>query len=112
MADNKLYPPTYSTWPTVDEGGLKYYVKVRLSNEHAPDEWSKVSEYLQENTYVNNPKAREITGIVQAGKMSYLLRKWLKQGLIERATNGSQSLRDYKYKLSSRSELDKQLKLD
>ena len=111
MADSRLYPPTYSTWPAVDEGGLKHYVKVILSNEHAPDEWSKVNEYLQQNAYINNAKAREITSTIQTSKMSAMLKKWIQQGLIERVTNGSQSRRDYRYKLSSRPELEQQLKI-
>ena len=101
MQSQNLYPPTYSTWPTKDELGLKYYVKVKLLNESAPDEWTKVESYLKKYNYVGNAQARRITGVVQMTNMSKILRKWLDQGLIERVINGSKSPRDAKYKLKN-----------
>ncbi len=106
MQARKLYPPAYLTWPTEDELGLKYYVKVKLLNESAPDEWTKVESYLKENNYINNPKAREITGVVQMVAMSKMLQKWLAQGLIEKVINGSKSPRDTKYKLKTKKEFE------
>lgn len=109
MKAQNLYPPTYSTWPTEDELGLKYYVKVKLLNEEAPDEWTKVESYLRENNYINNAKAREITDTIQMVAMSRMLQKWLHQGLIEKATNGSKSTRDIKYKLKIKKEFEDRL---
>lgn len=105
MKAQNLYPPAYSTWPTKDELGLKYYVKVKLLNGSAPDEWTKVENYLRQNNYINNAKARDVTGVIQSVTMSKFLKKWLNQGLIERVVNGSKSQRDYKYKLNTKNEL-------
>ena len=104
MKAQNLYPPAYSTWPTKDELGLKYYVKVRLLNESAPDEWSKVEAYLKQNNYINNSKAREVTGVVQIVAMSKMLQKWLVQDLIEKVANGGGTRRYARYKLKTKKE--------
>lgn len=106
MQKSNLYPPTYSTWPTQDDLGLRYYVKLKLINKKAPSEWVKIEDYLNKHTYVNNATARQITGVEQADTMSKLFRKWVKEGLIEKASNGSQSLRDTKYKLKAKKEFN------
>ena len=53
--------------------------------------------------YINNKKAREITGIVQNYQMSMLFRKWLSQGFLEMVD--SKAPRYTKYKLSDKDEL-------
>lgn len=109
MKARNLYPPTYSTWPTEDDLGLKYYVKVKLLNENAPDAWTKVEKYLKENNYINNAKAREITGEVQIVAMSKMFQKWLRQDLIEKVSNGSTAPRYTKYKLKAKKEFEGKL---
>ena len=109
MRINNLYPPAYSTWPTKDELGLKYYVKVRLLNESVPDIWTKVESYLKHNNYIGNAQARQITGIIQMTTMSKVLRGWLNQGLIEKVINGSKSPRDTRYKLKTKKEFESSL---
>ena len=106
MKAQNLYPPSYSTWPTKDQLGLNYYVKVRLLNESAPDEWSKVEAYLKQNNYINNSKAREVTGVVQIVTMSKMLQRWLGQDLIEKVANGDGTRRYARYKLKTKKEFE------
>ena len=65
-----------------------------------PSEWEKVNQYLDENKYINNKKAREITGVVQIDKMSKLFKRWTTQGLIEKIDNPAP--RYVKYKLANK----------
>jgi ATP-dependent DNA helicase RecG len=100
MNAQNLYPPIYWTYPVYDDS-----VEVGLFNESRPNEWEKIKVYLAENKYIGNEKAREITGIVQVTKMSRLLGKWTKQGLLTRidAKNGSKSA--IRYKLANQEDL-------
>lgn len=100
MHANNLYPPLYWTYPNLIDS-----VEVGLYNEHRPSEWDKIKAYLSENKYIGNEKAREITGVVQISKMSRLLSKWTKQGLLTRieAKNGSKS--GIRYKLANQEDL-------
>jgi predicted HTH transcriptional regulator len=68
-------------------------------------EWERIKAYLTENKYIGNEKAREITGIVQVTKMSRILSKWTKQGLLTRieAKKGSKSR--IRYKLANQEDI-------
>lgn len=77
MSVKNLYPPIFLTYPLYQDS-----VKVVLLNEHRPTEWEKLSAYLVENKYISNEQARKITGVVQRDKMSYMLRRWVEQGLL------------------------------
>ena len=39
-----------------------------------------LKEYLDDNSYINNMQAREITGVEQSYTMSRLLKKWVENG--------------------------------
>ena len=106
MKAQKLYPPTYSTWPTKDELGFKYYVKVKLLKENTPSEWEKVESYLKENNYISNAQAREVADVEQMTSMSKMLKRWVQQGLIEKVVNSSKSTRDTRYKLKMKPEFE------
>ncbi len=77
MRSQNLYDPIYLTYPVYQDS-----VKVLLLNENRQSEWEKVREYLVENRYINNSKAREITNIGQLHEMSRLFKKWVTQGLL------------------------------
>lgn len=109
MRTNKLYPPTYFTWPTKDDLGFVHYVKLVLFNKNTPDEWIKIADYLRHNSHINNSKARELTGVVQTAAMSKMLNKWLAQGLIERVVNGNAGRRHARYRLKTRKEFEGRL---
>lgn len=100
MNARNLYPPVYWTYPMYDDS-----VEVGLFNESRPDEWERIKAYLVDNKYIGNEKARGITGVVQVTKMSRLLSKWTKQGLLTRieAKNGSKS--GIRYKLANQEDL-------
>ena len=99
MENNGLYPPVYSTWPTPDETGLRYYVKLKLHYEEATPEWSPVKAYLADHKFITNPEARQVAGVKQSDRMSRLLKHWSDKGLLERINGDNKSLRDYKYQL-------------
>jgi len=100
MDEYNLFPPIFLTYPYREDS-----VEVVLLNEERPGEWEKVHTYLRENTYINNKKAREITGIVQMDRMSKLFKKWVKQGLLEVVLSRGKAPRYTKYKLSNNDEL-------
>lgn len=99
MAQN-LYPPIFFTYPLYQDS-----VKVVLLNEHRPSEWEKISEYLVENKYIANQKAREITGIVQRDKMAKILKNWVNQGLLIQIVPSSGFMKGTRYKLPGSSEI-------
>jgi len=100
MASNGLFPPVYITYPMLEDS-----VNVVLLNEHRSDEWEKVKGYLLANRYIANVKAREITGVEQRDKMSRLLNKWVRQGLLLRIQPKDGGVKGTKYKLSNAQEL-------
>ena len=59
------------------------------------------------NKYINNEKAREITGIVQRDKMAKMLKNWVKQGLLVQLVPPSGFVKGTKYKLRNSSEVSK-----
>ncbi len=100
MRKKNLFPPTFITYPAIEDSVLTI-----LFNEEMPSEWEKVSQYLEENKYIDNKKAREITGILQTDKMSKLFNKWIKQDLIIRIPNDPNVKKNVKYKLSTQNDI-------
>jgi hypothetical protein len=96
MRSQNLYDPIYFTYPMYQDS-----VKVVLLNEKQQSEWEKVKEYLVENRYINNSKAREITNVTQIHEMSRLLKKWVNQGLLLKIETEGGSSKLIKYKLSN-----------
>ncbi len=99
MNKENLFPPIFITYPTFEDS-----INLILLNEERPDEWEKVMEYLEKNKYINNRKAREITGQVQVHTMSRMLKKWCDQELIVKI--GAKNPKDTKYKLSNMEEIN------
>lgn len=91
MAGENLYPPIFLTYPDS--------IKVVLFNEHQASEWEKISAYLRKNKYISNEQARNVTAVVQRDKMSYMLRRWVEQGLLIQIKPPSGFKRGTKYKL-------------
>lgn len=79
MKAENLYEPIYIP-PEV----RRYSVLVMLLNLHRVEYWDTVSQYLDKNIFVTNRTAKKITGIADTLKMSKLLRKWTKQGLLQK----------------------------
>lgn len=101
MKKNNLYPPIFFTYPTYQDS-----VKVVLLNEDQPTEWEKIKKYLIINKYIDNKIARDISGIVQAYKMSRMFKKWVEKGLLLKIEAESKNPRDTKYKLSNIDEVE------
>ena len=99
MESKNLYPPSYSTWPTKDDLGLKYYVGVELFNQTVNDQWPLIRDYLKANNYIDNSAAREITGVATPAAMSKILQQWVGYKLIEKLANGNGDRRYVRYKL-------------
>src|SRR3989338_1318190 len=99
MMSQNLYPPIFFSYPLYQDS-----VKVVLLNEHRPSEWEKISEYLLENKYIVNQKAREITGIVKRDKMARILKNWVKQGLLIQIVPSSGFMKGTRYRLPDSSE--------
>ncbi|MFH1771325.1 MAG: RNA-binding domain-containing protein [Candidatus Omnitrophota bacterium] len=97
MASENLYPPIFLTYADS--------IRVALLNEHRASEWEKISAYLREYKYITNEKAREITSIVQRDKMSYMLRRWVEQGLLIQIKPSSGFKKGTKYKLVEATEI-------
>jgi ATP-dependent DNA helicase RecG len=100
MGRQNLYPPIFVTYPVYDDS-----VMVILFNESQPTEWEKVRQFLEQNKYINNKTAREITGIVQTYKMSRFFNKWVKKGLLLKIEAESKNPRDTRYKLANSEDL-------
>jgi len=97
-----LYPPIFWTYPFYDDS-----VEVGLFNENRPGEWEKIKDFLLVNKYIGNEKSREVTGIVQVTKMSQLLRKWTKQGLLTKIQPKSGAKKHTLYKLANQEDITK-----
>ena len=102
MNTQNLYPPIFWTYPNLQDA-----VRVVLLNEKVATEWEKVSFYLEKNKYINNEIARKITDIVQIYKMSKLLEKWTRQGLLVKMTPPTGYVRGIKYRLPDLTEINK-----
>jgi len=94
MHSSNLYPPIFHTYPF-----LPHSVRVILLNEKKATEWKKVTTYLQQNKYITNQEARNVTGIVQRDKMSRILANWVKQGSLVKIVPTSGYVKATKYKL-------------
>jgi ATP-dependent DNA helicase RecG len=102
MAAQNLYPPIFLTYPLYQDS-----VKVVLLNEYRPSEWEKISQYLKENKYITNEKARAITGIVHRDKMARMLKDWVKHGLLVQIIPPSGFVKGTKYKLTDAPDVKK-----
>lgn len=100
MKKQNLFPPIFITYPHIEDS-----VDVLLLNEERPNEWEKIHKYLQDNKYINNKKAREITDIIQSHKMSRLFRRWAEKGLLLKIEHESKNPRYTRYKLADSDEL-------
>ncbi len=98
MDENNLFPPIFFTYPIFFDS-----VMVVLLNEIRTDEWEIVKEYLEDNNYINNKKAREITHTQQSHSMSRLFRRWVDNGLVLKIE--SNNLKNTKYKLLNKDDL-------
>ena len=96
MEKNNLYPPLFITYPD-----LHYCVKLVLKNEECSNEWKKVRDHLAQAVYIDNAKARKITGITQIDEMSRTLADWVAKGLLKRA-NPDGSKKNTLYTLPSK----------
>lgn len=102
MKINELYPPIFWTYPNLQDG-----VRVVLLNEKSANEWEKVSDYLERKKYITNEDARKITHVIQRDRMTQLLKKWVRQGLIIQIVPPSGYLRGTKYRLPATRDLGK-----
>jgi ATP-dependent DNA helicase RecG len=99
MNKQNLFPPIFFTYPILEDS-----VEVILFNEERPSEWEKVHEYLESNKYIDNKKAREITGIIQIDKMSKLFKKWTEKGLVIRIPSDTKVKKNVIYKLAEQND--------
>ncbi len=100
MDAENLYPPIFLSYPFYQDA-----VKVVLFNEHRLTEWEKINTYLCENKYITNELAREITKINDRNKMSYILKRWVEQGLLIQIVPSSGFKKGIKYKLAVSSDI-------
>ena len=94
MITANLYPPIFLTYPFVQDS-----LKVVLFNETAPNEWDKVSHYLNEHKYITNKEARNILSIESEVKMSKLFSVWSKKGLLIKIVSRPGARRSTVYRL-------------
>ena len=80
MKEKNLYEPLYYP-PTLKPNSVVLF----LLNVQKIQYWDTVSNYLDKNYRITNKVSREITGLTDMLRMSKLLRKWVDQGLLERA---------------------------
>lgn len=99
MAEN-LYPPVFFSYPLYQDS-----VVVGLLNEHRPSEWEKISAFLQENKFITNRQCRDLTGIKDRNKMSYILGRWVAQGLLIKIAPSSGFKKGTKYKMATASDV-------
>jgi len=96
MSRNNLYPPIFVSYPYLQDA-----VRVILLNELQSTEWDKIKNYLEDNTYVDNSTARDVTGVEQLHSMSRLFKKWVDSGLLLKVGSSNKTTR---YKLVNREE--------
>lgn len=100
MHAENLYPPIYLTYPLYQDS-----VKTVLLNEIVATEWDKVEQYFSKSKFINNQKARELTGIGDKDTISKLFKKWVNQGLLVRIDHPSGAKKLTKYKLATSPEV-------
>lgn len=100
MTDANLYPPIFWTYPNLQDA-----LRVVLFNEKAPNEWDKVSHYLNTvNKYINNSIARRILNMKDTSVVSRLLTKWTKQGLLTKIVPRKGAKKNVVYRLPASEE--------
>lgn len=100
MHENNLYPPIFWTYPNLQDA-----IRVVLLNEIRATEWEKVSGYLEKEKYINNEQARALTSIKDRDKMTQLLKKWVKQGLLIQLIPPTGYLKGTRYRLPNTADL-------
>lgn len=99
MHRENLYPPIFYTYPHIQDA-----VRVILLNLNAPNEWDKVSDYLNKSKYLSNREARKVLKILDTSKVSRMLNAWVKQGLLTKIVPNKGAKRNVKYRLPSSDE--------
>ena len=99
MSQANLYPPIFLTYPHLQDA-----VRVVLLNEKAPTEWDKISHYLNTNKYIGNKEAREILHLGDTVKVSRLLNRWVKQGVLTKIVPRTGSKKNVRYRLPTADE--------
>lgn len=94
MRRENLYPPIFITYPFIQDG-----IKIVLLNSKAPGEWDKISNHLITNKYLSNSEARKVLKIEDTIKISKLLNRWVKQGLLTKITPRTGAKRNVRYRL-------------
>ncbi len=98
MRGANLFPPIFYTYPFLQDA-----IRVVLFNETAPNEWDKISDYLNKNKYISNKEARTILS-KDLSTVSKLFGKWVKQGVLTKITPRTGAKRNVKYRLPSTDE--------
>ncbi len=92
MNSQNLYPPVFFTYPFLQDS-----VRVVLLNTIRASEWDKVYAYLtKKEKYVTNEVVRKVIDNPDTSKVSRLLSKWVKQGLLMRIETGSKKMAKYR----------------
>lgn len=92
MGRKDLYPPVFFTYPYFQDS-----VQVILFNTIKATGWDKVSSYLaKKEKYITNETVRKIIDNPDTSKVSRLLRKWVKQGLLIKIETGSKKTVKYR----------------
>ncbi len=92
MEREDLYPPVFFTYPYLQDS-----VQVILFNTIKVTGWDKVSSYLSnQEKYITNETVRKIIDNPDTSKVSRLLRKWVKQGLLIKIETGSKKTVKYR----------------
>lgn len=99
MNHANLYPPIFMTYPHLQDA-----VRVVFFNEVAPNEWDKISYYLNKTKYITNQEARKVLRISDTVKVSKLFRRWVKQGLLIQIIPRKGAKRSARYRLPSSDE--------
>lgn len=94
MAEINLYLPIFLTYPDLQDA-----VRVVLFNEKKSSEWDKVSHYLNQYKYISNKEARSILYLSDTVKVSKLLNRWVKQGLLKKIVPRTGAKRNVRYRL-------------
>lgn len=99
MHEANLYPPIFFTYPFLQDA-----VRVVLLNERAPNQWDKISDYLNKNKYITNVEARGVLYIKDTVKVSKLFNRWVKQGSLTKIVPRTGAKRNVRYRLSTSDE--------
>ncbi|MDO8609645.1 MAG: putative DNA binding domain-containing protein [bacterium] len=91
MAKSNLYEPLYMPTSLRPNSVLLF-----LFNLVKIEYWDTVSKYLDNNYKITNKNARQITGIVDAYKVSKLFKLWVNKNLLDKVESGFRGETYYK----------------